>query len=53
MIDFRKAFDLVDHTLMLKKLEYYQIFSEAMFWFSSYLLERKQKVFVNNNIFKI
>ena len=48
MIDFRKAFDLVDHTLLLKKLKYYKISEETISWFSSYLLGRKQKVFVNN-----
>ena len=48
MIDFRKAFDLVDHTLLLKKLKYYKISEETIGWFSSYLLGRKQKVFVNN-----
>ena len=46
MIDYRKAFDLVDHTLLLKKLKYYKISEETISWFSSYLLERKQKVFV-------
>ena len=48
MIDFRKAFDLVEHTLLLKKLKYYKISEETISWFSSYLLGRKQKVFVNN-----
>ena len=48
MNDFRKAFDLVDHTLLLKKLKYYKISEETISWFSSYLLGRKQKVFVNN-----
>ena len=28
MIDFRKAFDLTDHTLLLKKLKYYKISEE-------------------------
>ena len=50
MIDFRKAFDLVDHTLLLKKLKYYKISEETISWFSSYLLKRKQKVFVNNTL---
>ena len=49
MIDFRKAFDLVDHTLLLKKLKYYKISEATISWFSSYLLGRKQKVFVNNS----
>ena len=48
MVDFRKAFDLVDHTLLLKKLRHYKISNETLFWFSSYLLKRKQKVVINN-----
>ena len=42
----RKASDLVDHILLLKKLKYHKI--KAIGWFSSCLLGRKQKVFVNN-----
>ena len=45
MVDFRKAFDLVDHTLLLKKLRHYKLSDN---WFSSYLLDRKQKVVINN-----
>ena len=48
MVDFRKAFDLVDHTLLLKKLRHYKISNETLLWFSSYLLNRKQKVVINN-----
>ena len=48
MVDFRKAFDLVDHTLLLKKLRHYKISDETLLWFSSYLLNRKQKVVINN-----
>ena len=48
MVDFRKAFDLVDHTLLLKKLEHYKISAETLQWFTSYLLNRKQKVVLNN-----
>ena len=48
MVDFRKAFDLVDHTLLLKKLRHYKISGETLLWFSSYLLNRKQKVVINN-----
>ena len=44
MIDFRKAFDLVDHTLLLKKLKYYKISEETISWFSSYLMGRKQSL---------
>ena len=48
MVDFRKAFDLVDHTLLLKKLRHNKISDETLLWFSSYLLNRKQKVVINN-----
>ena len=47
-IDFRKAFDLVDNTLLLKKLKHYKICGDTLQWFSSYLLNRKQKVVMNN-----
>ena len=48
MVDFRKAFDLVDHTLLLKKLIHYKLSDKTINWFSSYLLGRKQKVVINN-----
>ena len=48
MVDFRKAFDLVDHTLLLKKLRHYKISEETVLLFSSYLFNRKQKVVINN-----
>ena len=50
MGDFRKAFDIVDHPLLLKKFKYYKISEETISWFSSYLLGRKQRVFVNNSL---
>ena len=33
--------------MLLKQLKYYKISEETISWFSSYLLGRKQKVFVN------
>ena len=48
MVDFRKAFDLVDHTLLLKKLRHYKLSDKTINWVSSYLLGRKQKVVINN-----
>ena len=48
MVDFRKAFDLVDHTLLLKKLRRYKISNKTLLWFSSHLLNRKQKVVIND-----
>ena len=48
MVDFKKAFDLVDHNLLLKKLKHYRLSDETLIWFSSYLLGRKQKVSIGN-----
>ena len=48
MVDFRKAFDLVDHTLLLKKLKHYESSNKALLWFSSNLFNRKLKVVIND-----
>ena len=43
-IDFRKAFDMVDHTLLIKKLEYYKFSDSSLSWFKSYLSTRLQAI---------
>ena len=43
-IDFRKVFDMVEHTLLLKKLFYYKISDTALQWFTSYLSTRLQAI---------
>ena len=43
-LDLKKAFDTVDHAILLSKLNAYGIESE---WFKSYLSDRDQKCFVN------
>ena len=48
MIDFKKAFDLEDHSLLLKKLKHYKLSDNTLSWFASYLSSRKQKVSLNN-----
>ena len=46
-IDLEKAFDSVDHTLLLNKLSYYGIRGIANRWFKSYLSNRTQYVSIN------
>ena len=47
-LDFKKAFDTVNHKILLKKLERSGVRGHAVKWFSSYLPERKQYTSVNN-----
>ena len=43
-----QAFDTVSHKILLTKLEHYGIRGLALNWFSSYLSNRSQFVFINN-----
>ena len=46
-VDFQKAFDTVNHEILLQKLKHYGIRGIANAWFKSYLEKRKQYVTIN------
>ena len=43
-MDLSKAFDTVDHQVLIKKLQYYGIDRTSLEWFKSYLSNRKQYI---------
>ena len=47
-IDFKKAFDTVDHAILLEKLSYYGVRGHVNNFFKSYLLNRSQYTVIND-----
>ena len=52
-VDFRKAFDTVDHGILLEKLPHYGIRGIVNEWFCSYLTKRKQYVIIGNQVLNL
>ena len=49
-IDLSKAFDTVDHHILVPKLENYGVNGKNLSWFQSYLKIRKQHLNFNNKL---
>jgi hypothetical protein len=49
-VDFKKAFDVVNHRLLLRKLEQYRVSDAALSWLTSYLTDRFQFVALDGNL---
>ena len=50
LLDLTAAFDVVDHDILLKKLEAYQFSEDSVSWFASYLSDRVQLVQVESKV---
>ena len=44
-LNLKKAFDTVDHNILITKLHYYGICGNIIKWFESYFTDRKQYIY--------
>ena len=48
-LDIKKAFDTINHEILLTKLKYYGFQEQSLLWIKSYLKERKQFCRLSHN----
>jgi len=48
--DLEKAFDSINHDILISKLNFYGAEGKTLLWFKSYLSNRYQRVILNNNV---
>ena len=48
MLDFSKAFDLINHHMLLDKLQWYELPAHILRWMATFLLETAQRVKIGN-----
>ncbi|KAJ0032802.1 hypothetical protein NQD34_002883 [Periophthalmus magnuspinnatus] len=48
-LDLKRAFDTINHTVLLDKLTYFNFSNNALCWMKSYLSDRKQAVQIENS----
>ena len=53
LLDMSAAFDIVDHDLLLAKLELYGFDSDSLGWIHSYLSDRRQCVSISGSLSKL
>lgn len=51
LFDFRKAFDLVDHNILLNKLKTLDIKPSVVNWIVDFLTNRQQRIKITDNLF--
>ena len=49
-LDIKKAFDKIDHNILLTKLSYYGISEEGLQLFESYLCDRRQCCNIDDHV---
>ena len=49
LLDFSKAFDLINHNILLEKLQAFGISAPILRWMAAFLLDRTQRVKIGNN----